>query len=147
MPGAIDFETMDVDELTPVWFPSDEEPETPERYESMVRQEASARLMTMVGVPEAVLRLLVGETEVSRVPRDVGREDEEGRRDFEAGGGAGEAGAAEDELPPDSFEFSRPITAETVEMTREGLLVIYRLEGAGTWRLFLESERVMIERV
>ncbi len=147
MAGAIDFDTMDVDELTPVWFPSDEELATPEQYESALRQEARARLITMLGVPEAVLRLLVGETEVSRVPRDVRREDEQGRRDFEVGGGAGDAAAAEDELPPDSFEFSRPITAETVEMTREGLLVIYRLEGAGTWRLFLESERVMIERV
>jgi hypothetical protein len=139
MPGAIDFETMDVDELTPVWWPSDAEL-TPEQYDSVVRQEARAHLLTMLGVPEAVLRLLVRETEVSRVARDV-----VGQGDFEV---EAETDAETDaEFPPDSFEFSRPIVADTVEMTRDGLLVVYRLEGSGTWRMFLESERVTIERV
>ena len=139
MPGAIDFETMDVDDLTPVWWPSDAEL-TPEQYDSVVQQEARAHLLAMLGVPEAVLRLLVRETEVSRVARDV-----VGQGDFEV---EAEGDAETDaEFPPDSFEFSRPIVAETVEMTRNGLLVIYRLEGSGTWRMFLESERVTIERV
>jgi hypothetical protein len=154
MPGTIDFETMDVDELTPVWWPSDADL-TPDQYDSVVQQEARAHLLTMLGVPEAILRLLVRETEVSRVARDVAGQDDGKWSDFEgeaaadADADADAAADAESEagFPPDSFEFSRPIVAETVEMTRDGLLVIYRLEGSGTWRMFLESERVTIERV
>jgi hypothetical protein len=154
MPGAIDFETMDVDELTPVWCPSDEEL-TPEQYESALQQEARAHLLTMAGVPEAILRLLVQETEVSRVAREVVGQVRGARRDFEAeadadaddGADGGSGADADAEFPPDSFEFSHPIVAETVEMTRDGLLVVYRLEGAGTWRMLLESGRVTIERV
>jgi hypothetical protein len=152
MPGAIDFETMDVDELTPVWCPSDEEL-TPEQYESALQQEARAHLLTMAGVPEAILRLLVQETGVSRVAREVVDQGRGARRDFEAeadadaddGADAGADGGAE--LPPDSFEFDHPIVAEKVEVTRDGLFVVYSLEGSGTWRMLFESGRVTIERV
>lgn len=156
MPGAIDFETMDVDELTPVWWPSDGEL-TAEQYETMVQQEARTHLLAMVGVPEAILRLLVQETEVSRVAHEVVDQGRGARRDFEAeadadadAGDGADAGAGDDAdagFPPDSFEFSHPIVAEKVETTRDGLFVVYSLEGSGTWRMLFESGRVTIERV
>lgn len=141
MPGAIDFETMDVDDLSPVWFPEEAGPE-PEQREAWLHQQARAHLLTMVGTPEAVLRLLLRETDVARVPADdvAAAPGDEG---FPA-----EAGDADAEpLPSDSFEFARPAVAQETELTRDGLQVIYRVDGAGTWRLILESDRVTIERI
>jgi hypothetical protein len=86
-----------------------------------------------VDIPETILRLLLGETEISRAldPPEGFDPDKQGEWDSSLV----------------TFAFKRPIHLDTVHRDGDHLTVVYKLEGAGYWQLEITPDRVTIERV
>ncbi len=131
MPGVIVVETMEVGTLPGIWSPVQWELSEEERREELEDQ-ARASLLAAVDVPEAILRLLLDETEIERVFGPPQGYDPE------------QQGEWDDSLL--TFAFKRPIRRESVERGPEGLTISYKLEGAGYWLLEIGPEKVVIER-
>jgi hypothetical protein len=132
MPSVIDHETMNVDNLPGVWNPVQWELSEAERAQEIENQ-ARASLLWSVDVPEAILRLLLNETEIERAYEEPQGFDPEMQGDWD------------DELI--TFVFLRPIRLESVKRERDSLSVTYEFEGLGHWCIEIEPERVVIERV
>jgi hypothetical protein len=66
MPSIIDPQTIHVNELPPIWSPIQGELTEEERMEA-INDQAVASLLWMMDAPEAILRLLLGETEIQRL--------------------------------------------------------------------------------
>ncbi len=132
MPGVIDPELMQANELPPVWAPVQWEQSEAELAAEIDRN-ASANLLLNSDVPEAVLRLLLNETDSQVVydPPDGYNAEEQGEWDGEIM----------------SFAFLRPMKLEHVQRGRESLEVVYNFGSRGHWRLEIGPERVLIERV
>ncbi len=132
MPGVIIPETMSVDRLPGIWSPVQWELGEAERGQELEDQ-SRASLLAAVDVPEAILRLLLEETEIERVfgPPDGFDPEQQGEWD--------------DSLV--TFAFKRPIKLEAVERGHDSLTVTYQLEGAGFWTLEISPEKVVIERI
>ena len=64
MPGIIDPETFHVDDLPGVWAPVQWE-QTKEEQILELETQAKASMMQSVDIPEAILRLLLNETEIA----------------------------------------------------------------------------------
>ncbi len=132
MPGVIVPETTNVDKLPGIWSPVQWELSGDERRQELEDQ-ARASLLAAVDTPEAILRLLLDETEIERVfgpPQ---------------GYDPAQQGEWDDSLV--TFGFKRPIRLEAVQRERDSLTVTYVLDGAGTWVLEIEPEKVVIERI
>ena len=132
MPRIIDPETMHVDDLPGVWNPIQWEMTERERVQELESQ-AEASLLSGVDVPEAILRLLLEETEIERAFSPPEGFDPEMQGDWN------------DELI--TFVFKRPFHLESVDRELGTLTVIYRIEGLGHWCVEIEQEKVVIERV
>ncbi|HLB64784.1 MAG TPA: hypothetical protein VJJ46_08065 [Anaerolineales bacterium] len=132
MAGVIVPETMPVDNLPGVWSPVQWELSEEERLRE-VEDQAVASLLWSVDVPEAILRLLLGETEITRLLDPPEGYDAERQGEWDASLA--------------TFAFKRPIRLDTVERESDLLKVVYKLEGAGYWLLEIGPERVVIERV
>ena len=132
MPSVNDHETMNIDDLPGVWNPIQWEITEAERAQEIENQ-ARASLLWSVDVPEAILRLLLSETEIERAydPPDGFDPEMQGEWDNEL----------------ITFKFLRPIRLESVDRDRRSLTVTYEFEGLGHWVIEIESERVIIERV
>ena len=84
MPSIIDPQTIHVDDLPAIWSPVQWELTEEERVEA-VNEQATASLLWTMDTPEAILRLLLGETEIQRLyqspddydPEEQGEWDEE----------------------------------------------------------------------
>jgi hypothetical protein len=132
MPGVIDPETLYVDDLPGIWSPVQWELSEEERIHELEEQ-AKASLLAAVDAPEAILRLLLDETEIERAYEPPKGYDPE------------QQGEWDDSLI--TFQFKRQVRLERVDRNSELLSVEYNFGDLGYWILEIESERVTIERV
>jgi hypothetical protein len=132
MPSVIDPETLYVDDLPAIWSPVQWELSEEERVEA-IHEQATASLLWTMDAPEAILRLLLAETEIKRLvePPEAYNSDEQG--DWNA-----------DIL---TFGPYRPIKLEEVERTRDLLRLVYNFGDLGYWEFMIEAEKVTIERI
>lgn len=132
MPGVIDHETLHVDDLPGIWSPVQWEL-TEEERNFEIEEQARASLLWAVDAPEAVLRMLLQETEITRAydPPEGYDEDLQGEWDSSVV----------------TFQVRRPIRLDQVEREADGLSVIYDFKDLGYWSLTVEPERVLIERI
>jgi hypothetical protein len=132
MPSVIDPETIHVDELPSIWSPVQWELTEEERIQA-VEEQAAASLLWIMDTPEAILRLLLGETEIQRLYQPP------------EGYNPAEQGEWEDEIL--TFGPYRPMKLIEVERTREYLRLVYNFGDLGYWEFTIEPERVTIERI
>jgi hypothetical protein len=131
MPGVIDPETINVDELPGIWNPIQWELTEEERAQELEAQ-ARASLLWAADVPEAILRLLLNEVEIERAFEPPEGFDPQVQGDWE-----------EDLI---TFKFKRHMKLDHLERGRLKLTVAYEFEGLGYWRFEIEPEKVTIER-
>jgi hypothetical protein len=127
----IDPENMHVDELPVIWCPVQEELSFSESEEE-VQEQATASLLWVADVPEAILRLLVDVTEIERVyapPRGYDVQ-EQGAWDYSL----------------ETYAFKNAIRLKEMVRDEDALYLLYQLEGAGDWSMEITPERVTIER-
>ena len=132
MPGIIDPETMQVDELPGVWAPVQWE-QTSEERATEVEAQASASLLANVDIPEAILRLLLNETAADMVYAPPPGYDPE------------QQGEWDDTLI--TFAFNRQVRLGKVERSPDLLVAEYQVEDLGWWRVTVEPYRTIIERI
>jgi hypothetical protein len=131
MPSVIDPETMLVDSLPVVWSPV-QSPLTEEERAREVEEQATASLLWAADVPEAILRLLLGETAIVRAfePPTGYEPDQQGEWDPRLV----------------TFSFARPIRLLSEHRQPDHLALEYKLEGAGYWRMDITPDSVSISR-
>jgi hypothetical protein len=132
MPGYIDAEFMHVDDLPGIWSPIQWDL-TPEEKVAEVEEQAGASLMAAVDVPEAILRLLLGETAVERAYAAPKGYDPEQQGDWD------------DTII--TFQFKRPIALLHHERGQGRLLVQYDFHEQGRWQIEITEESFHIERI
>jgi hypothetical protein len=132
MPGVIDPETMNVDRLPGIWSPVQWDLSEDERLSELEAQ-ATASLIHAVDVPEAILRLLLGETQIQRAFEPPKGYDSEMQGEWNS------------ELV--TFEFERPIQLVKVERQRDLLIIEYDFKELGRWVFEIEPEAVHLRRV
>lgn len=132
MPSVIDPQTIHVDELPAIWSPVQWKLTEEERLQA-IDEQATASLLWTMDAPEAILRLLLNETEIKRLyqaPEDYNSE-EQGEWD-------------EDVL---TFGPYRSMKLIEIEREPESLRLIYNCGDLGYWEFMIEPERVTIERI
>jgi hypothetical protein len=132
MPGVIDPETMNADVLPGIWSPVQWELDDEERVRELETQ-ATASLLWSVDVPEAILRLLLQETDIERIfepPEDYDPE---------------EQGEWDPKLV--TFGFQKPIKLVKVEREHNYLYLEYKFGDFGYWYIEIEPEKVTIKRI
>lgn len=131
MPGYIDAETMPIDELPGIWSPVQWELDEEERINELEAQ-ATASLLWNVNAPEAILRLLLNETEIERaVVPPIGYDPDQ-------------QGEWNDDML--TFQFKRPMHLLKVEREPNFLYLEYEISGLGTWIMEIEPEKVNFYR-
>jgi hypothetical protein len=132
MPGVIDPETINAAPLPGIWSPVQWELTEDERVHELETQ-ATASLLWAVDVPEAILRLLLQETDIDRTfdPPDDYDPDVQGEWD------------------PDivTFSFQRPIQLVKVEREHNYLYLEYKFGDLGYWSFEIEPEKMTIARI
>ena len=132
MPAIIDPQTIQVDELPAIWSPVQWELTEEERVEA-VNEQVTASLLWTMDAPEAILRLLLNETEIQRLyqaPEDYDPE---------------EQGEWDDEIL--TFGLYRPIKLIEIERDPHYLRLVYNFGDLGYWEFVIEPEKVSIERI
>lgn len=132
MPGVIDPDTMNADSLPGIWSPVQWELTEEERVRE-VETQATASLLWSVDIPEAIIRLLLQETEIDRIfepPEDYDPE---------------EQGVWDTELV--TFGFQKPIELIKVERENNYLYLEYKFGDFGYWYVEIEPEKVTIQRI
>lgn len=132
MPAIIDPETLHVDRLPSIWSPVQSVLHEHERAQELEAQ-ATASLLWASDVPEAILRLLLGETAITRA--------------FDPPEGYDPASQGEWDPTLVTFKFARSIRLLHMDRRPDHLALEYRLDGAGDWRLDIEPEAMSIARV
>jgi hypothetical protein len=132
MPGVIEPDRIDVNDLPGIWSPVQWELSEEDRIVELEEQ-ARASLLMAVDAPETILRLLLRETAITRslLPPENYDPDEQGEWD--------------EELV--TFKFQRPIKLDKEERNPDHLYVELDFDNLGTWAFTIEPERVVIERV
>ncbi len=132
MPSIIDPETLYVDDLPAIWSPVQWDL-TEEERSTAVEEQATASLLWSMDAPEAILRLLLEETAIERLQKPP------------QGYNPAEQGDWDSKLI--TFGPRRPIKLEAVERTPTSLMVVYDFGELGHWEVFIEAEKVTIERI
>jgi len=132
MPSVIDPQTIHVDELPVIWSPVQWELTEDERVEA-VNEQASASLLWTMDAPEAILRLLLNETEIQRLYKAPEGYDLE------------EQGEWDEEIL--TFGSYRSMKLIEVEREPEYLRLVYNCGDLGYWEFVIEPEKVTIERI
>jgi hypothetical protein len=132
MPGVIDPETMNAEGLPGVWSPVQWELSEEERVNEVDTQ-STASLVWSVDIPEAILRLLLQETEIEKlIEPPVGYDPEtQGEWDPEIA----------------AFGFQRRFELIKVERETNYLYLEYKIENLGYWSVEVEPEKVTIARI
>jgi len=132
MPSIIDPETIHADELPPIWSPVQWELSEEERVNA-INEQAVASLLWSMDAPEAVLRLLLSETEIKRLHQQP-----EGYDPAEQG-----------EWDPGILTFGpyRSMKLIEVERERDYLRLVYHCGDLGYWEIEIEPEKVTIQRI
>jgi len=132
MPGVIDPEMINTEDLPGIWSPVQWELSDEERVQE-VENQATASLLWAVDVPEAILRLLLQEADIEHLlepPQDYDPE-EQGEWDSEIV----------------TFGFRKPIKLIKVEREQNYLYLEYKFGDNGYWSFEIEPEKVMISRI
>jgi hypothetical protein len=132
MPGVIDPDTMNAEALPGIWSPVQWELSEEERISELETQ-TTASLLWSVDVPEAILRLLLQETEVDRIfepPEDYDPETQ---------------GEWDSEIV--TFGFRKSIQLVKVEREHNFLYLEYKFGDFGYWCFEIEPEKVTITRI
>lgn len=132
MPAIIEPETIYVDDLPGIWTPVQWEL-TPEERETELEEQATASLLWAVDAPEAVLRLLLSETNIERAYAPPPGYDPQ------------EQGEWDTRLL--TFQFKRQVRLNKVEREPDYLYVEYAVQDLGAWALEVEPEQVTIWRL
>ena len=132
MPGTIDPEAISMNELPGIWSPVQWELSEEERNQE-VENQATASLLWSVDEPEAILRMLLLETEIERLYEPPEGYDE------------GKQGEWASELV--TFGFRRPIELIKVEREHDHLYLEYKFGDFGYWYMEIEPEKVTIGRI
>jgi len=132
MPSVIDPQTIHVDELPAIWSPVQWEL-TEEEHVEAVNEQATASLLWTMDAPEAILRLLLNETEIQRLyqtPDDY-------------------APAEQGEWDEGILTFGpyRSMKLIEIERDRDYLRLVYNFGDLGYWEFMIEPEKVTIERI
>ena len=132
MPRDIDPDTINAAELPGIWSPVQWELDEDERVQELHIQ-AIASLLWAVDIPEAVLRLFLGETDIERAFHPPEGYDPDIQGDWD----------------PDlvTFKFKREIILESVEREPNYLYAEYKLDGLGYYALEIEPDKVSIYRI
>ena len=132
MPRDIDPDTINADELPGIWSPVQWELDEDERVQELHIQ-AIASLLWAVDIPEAVLRLFLGETDIERAFNPPEGYDPDIQGDWD----------------PDlvTFKFKREIILESVEREPNYLYAEYKLDSLGYYALEIEPDKVSIYRI
>jgi hypothetical protein len=132
MPGIIDPETLQVDDLPGVWAPVQWE-QTEEERAKEIETQAAASLLSTSDIPEAILRLLLNETDIVQAydPPHGYKPEEQGEWD------------------PDTitFAYRRPIHLVQVQRSPESLLAEYDFGDLGHWLFEIGPEKMTLERI
>ncbi len=132
MSAIIDPETLYVDDLPGIWSPVQWELDEPDRVLELEEQ-AKASLLSVIDVPETILRLLLDETDIERA-----YEPPEGY-DTDIQGEWNESLV--------TFQFKRPIRLDSVQRERDFLQIVYNFGDRGKWLFEFKPEKVTIEKV
>ena len=132
MPGVIDPETMNVDDLPGIWSPVQWELTEEERNRE-IEEQARASLLWAVDAPETILRLLLDETGIERLFAPPDGFDTEAQGEWD------------ESLV--TFGFRRGIKLDRLTRDREYLEAVYNFGELGYWAVEVTPERVVIERV
>ncbi len=132
MPGIIDPETMDANDLPGIWSPVQWELTENERVQE-VEDQAKASLLWSVDVPEAILRLLLQECDIERLLEPPEGYDPQVQGEWDS------------ELV--TFGFQRRIELVKVERERDFLYLEYKFGDMGYWSIEVEPQKVTIERI
>jgi len=131
MPSIIDTQALDVNELPAVWSPVQWELTEDERVQELESQ-ATASLLWAADAPEAILRLLLGETAIERVYEPPEGFDPEQQGDWD-----------KDIV---TFQYKRPI--RLVKCIREPDSLYIEYDGElGRWAFEIGPEEVKITRL
>ncbi len=132
MPSIIEHETMHVDDLPAVWSPVQWELSEEERVAELESQ-AQASLLWMMDAPEAILRLLLNETEMKRL--------------YTAPDGYDEQEQAEWDSDIVTFGAKRAFKLDSVTREKDALYLVYKVGDLGYWELEIGAEQVTIKRI
>lgn len=132
MPGVIDPETIAVDDLPTIWSPVQGDL-SPEDHRRELEDQATASLLWASPVPEQILRLVLDETAIDPVREPPPGYDPDVQGPWDAS--------------LLTFGFRRPIRLMKEERTADRLVLEYKLEGAGTWRLEFTPESLTVDRL
>ena len=131
MAGVIEPGTMFADDLPSVWTPVQTQL-TPEEKAKELEEQATASLVWAAGVPEAILRLLLRETEIVLAYEPPPGYDPDAQGEWDAALVA--------------FTFRRRIRLESEDRSEQASRLVYDFGEAGTWEFVIEAERVNIAR-
>lgn len=132
MPRIIDAETLYIDDIPGIWSPVQWELNSQERAQELEEQ-ATASLLRAVNIPEAILRMLLNETEIERAYQPPPGYDPE------------QQGEWDDSLV--TFQFKRPMRLERVEREGDYLYVEYNFGDLGYWAFEIEAEEFTLQRL
>jgi hypothetical protein len=132
MPGVIDPETMNADELPGIWSPVQWDLSEDERAQELETQ-ATASLLWSVDVPETILRMMLQETEIERL--------------YEPPEGYDPNLQGEWDPKLITFGFKKPIELVKVERKRETLYLEYKFSDFGYWYFEIEPEKMTMGRI
>ena len=132
MPSIIDPQTIYADDLPPIWSPVQWDLTESERIEAL-NEQAVASTLRMMDAPEAILRLLLNETEVKRLyhPPEGYDPEEQGEWDAEIV----------------TFGPYRSMKLIEIEREPEYLRLVYHCGDLGFWEFEIKPESVTIERI
>jgi hypothetical protein len=133
MPSIIDPETMPVDDLPGVWSPVLPPDLTERERLELLDSQSAANLLYNVNIPEAILRLLLNETEIEPAYDPPKGYDPEQQGEWD----------------PEIFTlaFKKPVQLDHLQRTPQQIVAVYDFGPLGHWRFEIEAERVLIERV
>ena len=132
MPSIIDHETIQADSLPTIWSPVQWDL-TPEEKAVELETQATASLLWAANIPEAILRLLLAETDIKRILEQPEGFDPELQGEWD------------DSLL--TFAFKRPIELKEVRREANRIVLVYHLADLGYWEFEIGPEKVRIERV
>jgi len=132
MPSIIDHETIHVDTLPTIWSPVQWDL-SPEEKAVELETQATASLLWSANIPETILRLLLAETDITRILEKPDGFDPEIQGEWD------------DSLL--TFSFQRPIELKEVRREVNQIEMVYYLADLGYWEIKISPEKVTIERV
>jgi hypothetical protein len=131
MPGVNDPETMNAMALPGIWLHVQWELSEEERITELEAQTV-AGLLWSVDIPEAILRLLLQETEITRIvdpPEDYDPETQ---------------GEWDPEIA--TYGFTKPVELLKVERETNYLYLEYKFGNSAYWYIKIEPEKITISR-